>query len=162
MFLSCFPNFQTPFPCPPLTALPLSHLLGGLSFYGSLPCSLVPHSSLRLPPLPIPFHHFSLTLPILPPICPPPLFWWLESPPWCHFLFGSIYWRTWIFMTNPLCALHSQTTTTTTPRSRPCSRRQHLVVAHGETAVANQARHLCSGRIWGKERQREKANKTHS
>lgn len=31
-----------------------------------------------------------------------------------------------------------------------------MVVAHGETAVANQARHLCSERVRGKERAREK------
>lgn len=38
--------------------------------------------------------------------------------------------------------------------TRPCSWRQHLVVAHGETAVANQAWHLCSGRVRGSERPR--------
>lgn len=34
-----------------------------------------------------------------------------------------------------------------------------MVVAHGETAVANQARHLCSGRVQGKDTVREEASK---
>jgi len=34
-------------------------------------------------------------------------------------------------------------------------------VAHGGTAVANQARHLCGGRVRGKERSMERASKRH-
>lgn len=47
------------------------------------------------------------------------------------------------------------------PPALPCDWRQHLVVAHGETAVAKRARHLCGGRAGGeekRERERESRN----